>query len=52
MNTAEREKETERLFVLFERLKATGVVDVKNPIQQAVESGTLENRVEEIEDPD
>ena len=52
MSNAEKEKEAERLFVLFERLKATGVVDVKNPIQQAVESGTLANRVEEIEDPD
>lgn len=42
----EREREAERLFVLFERLRATGVVDIQNPIRQAVESG----RFQEIND--
>lgn len=41
----EKEREAERLFVLFEKLKATGVVSVKNPVQQAVEEG----RFEEVE---
>ena len=45
MTQEEKEKEAERLFVLFERLRATGVVDVKNPVQQAVDEG----RFEEIE---
>ncbi|KAF2210796.1 hypothetical protein CERZMDRAFT_112974 [Cercospora zeae-maydis SCOH1-5] len=33
MTEEEKEREAERLFVLFERLKATGVVDVKNPVE-------------------
>jgi hypothetical protein len=45
MTQDEKEREAERLFVLFERLKATGVVNVKNPVEQAVEEG----RFEEIE---
>lgn len=53
MTEAEKEREAERLFVLFERLRATGVVDVGNPLREAVERGTFENgkaRVEEVED--
>lgn len=42
MTEEEKEREAERLFVLFERLKATGVVDVQNPIQRAVEEGRFE----------
>lgn len=42
MTDEEKEREAERLFVLFERLKATGVVDVKNPVQQAVDEGRFE----------
>lgn len=34
MTEEEKEREAERLFVLFERLKATGVVDVQNPVQR------------------
>lgn len=45
MTEEEKEIEAERLFVLFERLKATGVVNVVNPVQQAVQEG----RVEELE---
>ena len=45
MSQSEKEREAERLFVLFEKLKATGVVSVKNPVQQAVDEG----RFEEIE---
>lgn len=46
MNEEEKLREAEKLFVLFERLKATGVMDVKNPVQQAVDEG----RFEEIAD--
>ncbi|KAH8844463.1 hypothetical protein MCOR27_011491 [Pyricularia oryzae] len=46
MSQEEKEKEAERLFVLFERLKKTGVVDVQNPVEKAFQEG----RVEELED--
>ncbi|KAI9729589.1 MAG: hypothetical protein M1834_006785 [Cirrosporium novae-zelandiae] len=42
MTEEEKEREAERLFVLFERLKATGVVDVKNPFKQAMDEGRFE----------
>lgn len=60
MTKEEREREAERLFVLFERymtqdisapdmvtngksrLKATGVMDVTNPVRQAMEEGRLQ----------
>lgn len=45
MTDEEKEREAERLFVLFERLRATGVVDVQNPITRARDEG----RFEEIE---
>ncbi|EXJ65434.1 hypothetical protein A1O7_01775 [Cladophialophora yegresii CBS 114405] len=48
MTREEKEREAERLFVLFERLKATGVVNVKNPVEVAKEAG----RVEELSDSD
>jgi hypothetical protein len=52
MTAEAKEREAERLFVLFERLRATGVVDVQNPVRQAVEEGTFERRIEEVDDPD
>lgn len=42
MTDEEKEREAERLFVLFERLKATGVMNVVNPVQQVVEEGRFE----------
>lgn len=42
MTEEEKEREAERLFVLFERLKATGVVDIKNPVEQARDEGRFE----------
>ncbi|KIV94310.1 hypothetical protein PV10_02086 [Exophiala mesophila] len=48
MSREEKEREAERLFVLFERLKATGVVDVKNPVEVARDEG----RFEELSDSD
>ncbi|KAL1839804.1 hypothetical protein VTK73DRAFT_3914 [Phialemonium thermophilum] len=46
MTDEEKEREAERLFVLFERLKKTGVVDVQNPVEQAFREG----RVQELDD--
>lgn len=68
MTEEEKEREAEKLFVLFERhgplsgsirrllrsvwtnaktrgcrLKKTGVVDIKNPVQQALEEGRFED---------
>jgi hypothetical protein len=48
MTEEEREREAERLFVLFERLRATGVVNVQNPVEEAYRSG----RIEELPDDD
>ncbi|KAF2670619.1 hypothetical protein BT63DRAFT_424541 [Microthyrium microscopicum] len=45
MTEEEKEREAERLFVLFERLKRTGVVDVVNPVEAAIRG-----RVEELPD--
>jgi len=42
MTEEEKEMEAEKLFVLFERLKKTGMMDVVNPVQQAVDSGRFE----------
>ena len=42
MSDEEKEREAERLFVLFERLRATGVMNVTNPVEQAVREGRLE----------
>lgn len=46
MTQEEKEREAERLFVLFERLKATGVMDVVNPVEQAMREG----RIQELPD--
>ncbi|KAI4207330.1 MAG: hypothetical protein LQ348_000604 [Seirophora lacunosa] len=42
MTEEEKEREAERLFVLFERLRSTGVVDVRNPVEEAVQEGRFE----------
>jgi hypothetical protein len=42
MTEEEKEREAERLFVLFERLKATGVMNVTNPVEQAIHEGRFE----------
>ncbi|KAJ2889053.1 hypothetical protein FB639_000196, partial [Coemansia asiatica] len=39
MTDEEKEREAERLFVLFERLNRTGVIKVENPVHQAMQSG-------------
>ncbi|CAN8100871.1 unnamed protein product [Discula destructiva] len=55
MTEEEKEREAERLFVLFERLRRTGVVDVQNPVEQAMREGRYndikdDDRVEELDD--
>ncbi|KAK4181303.1 guanine nucleotide exchange factor [Triangularia setosa] len=42
MTDEEKEREAERLFVLFERLKQTGIIDVQNPVAQAMREGRFE----------
>ncbi|KAH8167485.1 hypothetical protein CIB48_g752 [Xylaria polymorpha] len=42
MTEDEREREAERLFVLFQRLQANGIISVENPIRAAVEEGRFE----------
>ncbi|KAI8367183.1 guanine nucleotide exchange factor [Choanephora cucurbitarum] len=47
MTDEEKEREAERLFVLFERLKKTGIIDVENPIAKAMREN--QGRFEEVE---
>jgi hypothetical protein len=50
MTDEEKEREAERLFVLFERLKKTGIIDVQNPIAKAMQES--QGRFEEINSSD
>jgi hypothetical protein len=43
MTDEEKEREAERLYVLFERLRATGVVNVENPVHQAMREGRFDD---------
>ncbi|OTB01225.1 hypothetical protein M426DRAFT_221857 [Hypoxylon sp. CI-4A] len=42
MTEEEREREAERLFVLFERLRANGIISAENPVRTAVQEGRFE----------
>lgn len=42
MTDEEKEREAERLFVLFERMRKLGVVSVENPVRTAQQSGRFE----------
>lgn len=42
MTMEEKEREAERLFVLFERAKANGLLKVENPVTQAFHEGRFE----------
>ncbi|KAL1850838.1 hypothetical protein Plec18167_002579 [Paecilomyces lecythidis] len=42
MTQEEKEREAERLFVLFERARANGLINVENPVVQAAREGRLE----------
>ncbi|KAI0410106.1 guanine nucleotide exchange factor [Xylaria palmicola] len=50
MTEAEREREAERLFVLFQRLQANGMVSVENPLRTAVEEGRFEELPDDFEE--
>ncbi|KAF4450761.1 guanine nucleotide exchange factor synembryn [Fusarium austroafricanum] len=53
MTEEEKEREAERLFVLFERLKKTGIVDIQNPVEAAVREGRYrELKDDEVEELD
>ncbi|KAL7821874.1 guanine nucleotide exchange factor [Trichoderma gracile] len=53
MTEDEKLREAERLFVLFERLKKNGVIDVENPVAQALREGRFrdlgDDEVEELD---
>ncbi|KAI8146753.1 guanine nucleotide exchange factor, partial [Fennellomyces sp. T-0311] len=42
MTDEEKEREAERLFVLFERLKKNGIIKAENPVVQAMREGKLQ----------
>lgn len=42
MTEEEKEREAERLFVLFERMRRLGVVQVENPVRRAQQEGRFE----------
>jgi len=52
MTDEEKEREAEKLFILFERLKKTGVMDVVNPVEEAIKSGKIQEYEEKEEDDD
>ncbi|CAG8458046.1 24565_t:CDS:2 [Dentiscutata erythropus] len=47
MTDEEKEREAERLFVLFERLKKTGVMNVVNPVEEAIKSGKINDTIDD-----
>ncbi|KAH0530039.1 hypothetical protein TsFJ059_004715 [Trichoderma semiorbis] len=53
MSEEEQLREAERLFVLFERLRSNGIIDVENPVAQAVREGRFrdlgDDEVEELD---
>ncbi|KAL1919381.1 uncharacterized protein VTP21DRAFT_2074 [Calcarisporiella thermophila] len=49
MTDEEKEREAERLFVLFERLRKTGVMEVQNPITEAYQSGRMQEMLDSEE---
>ncbi|KAI1109419.1 guanine nucleotide exchange factor [Nemania sp. NC0429] len=42
MTEAEKEREAEKLFVLFQRLQANGIISAENPLRTAMEEGRFE----------
>lgn len=42
MDQEEKEREAERLFVLFERLRANGIITAENPVRTAQQEGRFE----------
>ncbi|KAF3211367.1 hypothetical protein TWF106_010252 [Orbilia oligospora] len=52
MTDEEKEREAEKLFVLFERLNRTGVINVENPVRTAMQEGRFEEIKSDNEDSD
>ncbi|KAK1782097.1 guanine nucleotide exchange factor [Copromyces sp. CBS 386.78] len=50
MTMEEKEREAERLFVLFERARKLGIVDVENPVAKAVQEGRFEELPDDYEE--
>ncbi|KAI1342917.1 guanine nucleotide exchange factor [Xylariaceae sp. FL0016] len=50
MTEAEQEREAERLFVLFERLRANGIVSAENPVRTAQQEGRFEELPDDYEE--
>ncbi|KAL7620841.1 hypothetical protein AAE478_009839 [Parahypoxylon ruwenzoriense] len=50
MTEAEMEREAERLFVLFERLRANGMISAENPVRTAVQEGRFEELPDDYEE--
>lgn len=49
MTDEEKEREAEKLFVLFDRMNRNGAMSVVNPVKQAQENGQLSTTAEEEE---
>ncbi|KAJ5579813.1 uncharacterized protein N7459_005798 [Penicillium hispanicum] len=49
MTTEEKEREAERLFVLFERARANGLLTVENPVAQALHEGRFEELPDDVD---
>ncbi|OTA68345.1 hypothetical protein K449DRAFT_407977 [Hypoxylon sp. EC38] len=50
MTEEEREREAERLFVLFERLRSNGIISAENPVRTAVQEGRFEELPDDYEE--
>lgn len=50
MTPEEKEREAERLYVLFDRLEKSGVMEVANPVKTAKEAGRMQETKEEEEE--
>ena len=49
MTQEEKEREAERLYVLFDRMANSGVMEVENPIRQAQAQGRFSETTDEAE---
>ncbi|SCV69968.1 BQ2448_1362 [Microbotryum intermedium] len=49
MTEEEKEREAEKLYVLFDRMQRTGIIDVENPICKARGEGKLQETMAELE---
>ncbi|KAK7967492.1 guanine nucleotide exchange factor synembryn domain-containing protein [Apiospora aurea] len=50
MAEEEKEREAERLYVLFERLRANGLITAENPVRTAQQSGRFEELPDDYEE--